>query len=161
VNAVTRRARPRTPASALSSAGVPDLFADFGREQLAVALETSGAVLRGFEAARAIQQRAAADAAARHRHAAHDLRASGTTGDALSIPFALWQADIAAATQLWQALFGAALEAQTEALACACAHVFDSESGVEAAALVDAVDRWPVAPASRSSRKPRSRRAAA
>jgi hypothetical protein len=156
VNAPSQRA----PASALSSAGVPDLFSDFGREQLAVAIETSGAVLRGFEAARAIQQRAAADAAARHRAAARDLRTAGATADALSIPFALWQADLAAATQLWQALFGAALEAQTEALGCACAHVFDSESAVEAAALVDAVDRSPVAPASPSVRKHRARRAA-
>jgi hypothetical protein len=160
VNTAPSRGRAQTPASALSSGAVPGLFADFGREQLAVAMETSGAVLRGFEAARAIQQRAAADAAARHRAAARELRAAGMSADALSIPFALWQADLAAATQLWQALFGAALEAQTEALGCACSHVFDSESAVEAAALVDAVDRWPAAPASPSVPKPRSRRAA-
>lgn len=160
MNAASSRSRLQTPGSALSSAGAPDLFAEFGREQLAVAMETSCAVLRGFEAARAIQQRAAADAAARHRAAAHDLRAAGATADALSIPFALWQADMAAATQLWQALFGAALEAQTEALGCACSHVFDSESAVEAAALVDAVERLPVAPVSRPRRQRRSRRAA-
>lgn len=160
MNTVASRRRPRTPASVLSPGAMPDPFSDFGREQLAVAMETSGAVLRGFEAARAIQQRAAADAAARHRAAAHDLRAAGMSADALSIPFSLWQADLAAATQLWQALFGAALEAQTEALGCACSHVFDSESAVEAAALVDAAERLPVAPLARAARQRRSRRAA-
>lgn len=147
--------------SGLPAAPVPDLFADVGREQLAVAMETSSAVLRGFEAARAIQHRAAADAAVRHRAAAHELRAAGMSAGALSIPFALWQADLAAAHQMWQSLFGAALEAQTEVLGCACAHVFDSESAVEAAALVDAVDHLPVAPRSPSRRRPRSRRAKA
>lgn len=137
------RRRPHTVATSQAAGSAPAFVTDFGREQLAVAMETSGAVLRGFEAARAIQQRTAQDAAARHRAAAGELRSAATPQELVAIPFALWQADFAAAGRSWQALVGAALEAQTEVLGCACSHVFDSESALEATSLVDAVERLP------------------
>jgi hypothetical protein len=144
VTATAARAR-RAAAKAQPAGGASDPMADFGREQAAIAMETSGAVWRGFEAARAIQQRTAQEASARHRAAAHDLRAAATPTELFSIPFALWQADLDAASRSWQALIGAAFEAQVEILGCACSHLFDSESAIEAASLVDAVDKLPAA----------------
>jgi hypothetical protein len=143
MTAAPPRRRPQVPVVPQAADSAPGLVSDFGREQLAIAMETSSAVLRGFEAARAIQQRAAQDASARHRAAAGELRSAATPQELLAIPFALWQADLDAAGRSWQALIGAALEAQTEILGCACSHVFDSESALETASLVDAVDRWP------------------
>jgi hypothetical protein len=146
VTATAARARRAPPAAKAPPAGsASDPISDFGREQAAIAMETSGAVWRGFEAARAIQQRTAQEASARHRTAAHDLRAAATPTELFSIPVALWQADLDAVSRSWQALVGAAFEAQVEILGCACSHLFDSGSAIEAASLVDAVDKLPAA----------------
>jgi hypothetical protein len=117
-----------------------ELMADFGREQLAVTMEASGALLRGVQAMRAIQQQAAQAASARHSSAARDLRGMSGAADLFTVPVDLWQGDLAAATRYWQELAAAALEMQTEIIGSACAHVFDTQTALETASAVHALE---------------------
>jgi hypothetical protein len=132
--------------------GAPiDAFADCGREQLAVAFDASCAVLRGIEAMRAIQQRTAQEAAARHESAALQLRDAAASGDLMSVPLGLWQADLQAANHYWQELAAAALETQTEVMASAL-HLFNADTALQGVSAVEALEAipglrnmWPVA----------------
>jgi hypothetical protein len=120
-----------------------DLVADFGREQLALAMDASGALLRNVQAIRTIQQQAAHEASMRHRSAARDLRARCDAVDLFAVPVALLQGELAAATRYWQDLAAAALEAQTEIVGSACAHLFDAQTVLESAAAVDSLEKTP------------------
>lgn len=106
-------------------------------------MEASGALSRGLEAMRAIQQRTAQETAARHRAAARRLREAAGAGDWMALPWTIWQDDLAGAARCWHELAGAALEAQTEVLGCACGHVFDSESALHGAAAMEALEAFP------------------
>jgi hypothetical protein len=138
-----RRRRPRHAATPHAGTGAPAVLGEFGREQFATVMDTSCAIFRGLEALRTIQQRTASETAARHRAAAHELRAAAAPGDLFAIARAVWQADLDAANGAWQALIGAALEAQTEILGCACSNVFDSETALEAASAIETLDALP------------------
>jgi Phasin protein len=146
-------------AAAAPTAAVPpvmratalDAVADGGREQLAVAFDASCAMLRGFEAMRAIQQRTAQEAAARHEAAARQLRDAAASGDLMSIPLGLWQGDLQGASRYWQELAAAALEAQTEVMASAL-HLFNADTAMQGVSAVEALEAipglramWPVA----------------
>jgi hypothetical protein len=134
------RGRRREAAAAPSDPTPLDLMADFSREQFAAAIDASGALFRGVEAMRAIQQQAAQAASARHRSAARDVRATSGAADLFAIPVSLLQGDLAAATRYWQELAAVALEIQTEIIGSACAHVFDAQTALETASAVDALE---------------------
>lgn len=61
----------------------------------------------------------------------------------MALPWTVWQDDLASAMRYWQDVAGAALEAQTEVLGCACGHVFDSESALHGAAALEALEAIP------------------
>lgn len=113
-----------------------NMFADFGRQQMALANEGAGALFRGFEAIRKIQQQTAHQAGARHEAAAEKLKESCSPNDVLAIQSELLRFDIEAATRYWQQLGAAAMEMQTEMLGCAT-HLADAESLLEAASALD------------------------
>lgn len=119
-----------------------DFLADFGREQLALVMDASCAMFRGFEAMRTIQQQAAHQASARHEAAAHKLRAPCAPADLMAIPFGLLQDDLQNATRYWQELAATALETQTEMMGCT-SHLFNADTALEAASAVEAFDAIP------------------
>ncbi|MHB1121881.1 MAG: phasin family protein [Ramlibacter sp.] len=143
----TRSPGRRAPAAAAPEAPpgniMVDLLADCGREQFAMCMEASGALSRGLEAMRAIQQRTAQETATRHRAAARRLRDAAGAGNWMALPWTIWQDDLASAARYWQELAAAALEAQTEVLGCACGHVFDSESALHGVAALEALEAIP------------------
>lgn len=120
-----------------------DLLADCGREQFAMCMEASGALSRGLDAMRAIQQRTAQETAERHQAAALRLRDAAGAGGWTALPWTIWQDDLAGAARYWQELAAAALEAQTEVLGCACGHMFDSESALHGAAALEVLETIP------------------
>ena len=136
----TRRAAQRAPAAA-SPAGF-DFLADFQREQLAMMMEASSAMLRGFEAMRTIQQQTARQSSARHQAAARQLREASAPVDLMTIPFGLLQDDLQSAARYWEEIAGAALEAQTEVMGCAT-HLFNADTVLESASAVEALDAVP------------------
>ena len=140
-----RRRRPPAAPAAAAPAGNPmlDVMADFGREQFAMCLDASGALLRGFEAVRAIGQRTAQETSARHQAAASRWQHAAGAGEWMALPWSIWQDDLAGATRYWQELAAAGLEAQTELLGCACGHVVDSESVLRGAAAMEALEALP------------------
>lgn len=133
--------RRRAPAAA----GNPmvDVMADVSREQFAMCLDASGALLRGFEAMRAIGQRTAQETSARHQAAARRWQHAAGAGQWMALPWSMWQDDLAGATRYWQELAAAALDAQTELLGCAYGHVFDSETVLRGAAAMEALEALP------------------
>lgn len=136
-----RRAVEANSAAATPEAVLPTLAADYAREQFAMAMEASAAFFGGLDAMRRIQQRAAQLTSARHRDAAKALRHTATPSDLMVLPFELWRSDCEAAAGCWQELAGAALEAQTQALGAAIAHVADSETALAAVAAVDTIEK--------------------
>lgn len=138
-----RRVRPAAAVTTAAPAGPVEPLADIGREQVAMAMDASCAMFRGFEAMRAIQQQAAQQAAARHADAARKLRESATGAEWLAVPVELWQADLQSAGRYWQDLAGTVLETQTEMLECAW-HLFDAEGALQGVSAVEALERVPV-----------------
>jgi len=137
------RGRRAAAAPAPARATALDAFGDGGREQLAVAVDASCAMLRGFEAMRAIQQRTAQEAAARHEAAARRLRDAVAAGDLWSVPLGLLQGDLQSASRYWQELAAAALEAQTEVFGCTL-HLFDADTALQSVSAVEALETVPV-----------------
>lgn len=164
MSAPPRSARPGEGEGdgAAPQAVLPTLVADYAREQFAMAMEASAAFFDGLDAMRRIQLRAAQLTSARHRDAAKALRHPTAPSDLIFVPFELWRTDCEAAARCWQDLAGAALEAQTEALSAAFAHVADSETALAAVAAVDTIEKTvpgaglfmpPVAAARRRARR--------
>jgi len=120
-----------------------DVLADCSREQLAMCMEASGALARGFEALRAIGQRTAQETATRHQAAARRLREASAAGDVMAMPWTVWQDDATGAVRYWQELAAAALETQTRLLGSAFGHTFDSESALQGAAALEALETLP------------------
>lgn len=117
-------------------------WADTGRQQAAVATECAVAMFRGFEAIRKVQEDAARQAATRHERAAQRLLTPCQPTEVFEIQADLLQFDLEAGTRYWQQLSAAALEMQTQMLAC-CTQLVDSASVLEAVSSLDAVsDRW-------------------
>lgn len=140
-----RRGAPAAsaPTPALAGNTLLDLMTDSGREQVALCMDAWAAMFRGFEAMRAIGQRAAQETSARHQAAAHRLGHRAGASELLALPWTIWQDDLAGATRYWQEVAAAALEAQTEVLGCACSHVFDSESALHGVAAMEALEAFP------------------
>ncbi len=135
------RAAARSPAPAPAGNTMLNVAADCASEQIAMCLDAWRALLRGCESMREIQQRTARETAVRHEAAARRWHDAAVAGQWLALPWTAWQDDLAGATRYWQELAGAALEAQTEMLGCACGHVFDSESALGGAAAVETLER--------------------
>lgn len=131
-------------AAALTPAPVraTEPLAECGREQVAMVMDASCALLRGFEAVRAIQQQAAQQAAGRHAQAAGRLRSATGAAELMAIPFELWQADLQGAARSWQELADAALETQAEVMECAW-HLFDAESALQDMSAMEALESIP------------------
>lgn len=127
-----------------AAGGVPgfDFLADFGREQLAVMMDASSAMFRGFEAMRDIQQEAAQQASARHETAAKQLRKAAAPAELMTIPFGLLQDDLQSATRYWQDIAAAALETQTEIMGYT-GHLIDTDAALETVSAVEALDAIP------------------
>lgn len=119
-----------------------DFLADFGREQLAMMMDASAAMFRGFETMRGIQQQAAQQASARHESAANRMRGICAPNDLMTIPFGLLQEDLQSATHYWQELAAAALETQTEIMGCA-GHLMNTDAALETASAVEALEAIP------------------
>lgn len=134
----------RRPVAAVGQGKVSgfDFLADFGREQLAMMMDASAAMFRGFEAMRDIQQQAAQQASARHKTAASRMHATYAPNDLMTIPFGLLQEDLQSATRYWQELAAAALETQTEIMGCA-SHLMNADAVLESASAIEALEAVP------------------
>lgn len=107
-------------------------FADLSRQQAAVAAETFAVLHRGFDAMRQIQQDAAQAATGRHAGALQALRQPCQPERLLALQSDLLRQDFEAAARVWQQLADAALETNTELLACTL-HLVDTEDVFAAA----------------------------
>ena len=111
----TRQSRTATKPQAAATQFAPwNMFADFSRQQATVAAEATGAMVRGFEAMGKIQRQAPKSPAD-------------------------WQG----AARYWRDMAAAALEMQVEMMGCAT-HLVDSETALEAASAVEALDAFPL-----------------
>ena len=137
-----RNARRPVAAAAPGKVSGFDFLADFGRDQLAMVMDASAAMYRGFEAMRGIQQQAAQEASARHETAAGKLRVACGPADLMAIPLGLLQEDLQSATRYWQELAAAALETQTELMCCA-GHLINTDAALETASAVETLDAIP------------------
>ncbi|HWI81114.1 phasin family protein [Ramlibacter sp.] len=136
MNTPARAGRRTLAARSPSRIGAADLPADLGREQVALALEASSALWRGFETMRAVQQRAVHESSQRHQAAARQLGRTANASELMIIPFTLLQQDLQGASRCWQDLAAAALETQTEMIECALAHAVEADQAIEAVAAV-------------------------
>ncbi len=135
------RAAPARPPEANPFPAL-DILADLGRQQMSVAADASCALLRGFEAMRQIQQKAAHDASVRHEAVSEQLHKGCAPADLMSIQASLLQGDWQEASKYWQELAATALEMQVEMMSCA-SHLVDSETAVESVSAVEAFDAIP------------------
>ncbi|MDB5941293.1 MAG: hypothetical protein JWQ13_859 [Ramlibacter sp.] len=113
---------------------------DGGRQQMAVATESAGAMLRGFEAMRKINDRALQGALARYTAAAG--AAPRQPLDLFTMPSDFVRGEIEGATSYLQELSAAALEMQAELLGCS-SHLVDSDALLQAASAVNSLPRMP------------------
>jgi hypothetical protein len=119
-----------------------NFLSDLGRQQMSVCTEASSAMIRGFDAMRKLQEQAAHDATERHAAVARKLQGASQPLELMTIQAASMRDDLESATQYWQQLAATTLEMQTEVMGCA-SHLLDSESALEAASAVEALDMIP------------------
>lgn len=117
------------------------LAADLGRQQMLVTTESAGAMARGFEAMRKVQEQAGQRAMARHAAALGKLQQAKDPMQFLAAQSEMFGLGAQEAAVYWQELAGAALEMQTEMLGC-CTHLVDSESMLHASAAMNEVPDW-------------------
>ena len=129
--------RMLVPAAATSLAAAQpwNMFAEFGRQQVALATEGAAVLFQGFEAMRKIQEQAAHQVCMLHETAAEKLKKAGEPEELLKIQSELLRFDVEATSGCWQQLAAAALEMQAEMLGCA-AHLADAQTVLEAASAV-------------------------
>ncbi|MBC5763936.1 phasin family protein [Ramlibacter albus] len=114
------------------AAGGFETFAEFPRQQAAVACEAACAVFRGFEAIRKVQEQAAHQAQVRHAAAAEKLRRPVKPAELFALQADLARFDMEAALRYWQSLAAAAVEMQTDVAGC-CTHLVDAGKVLETA----------------------------
>ena len=105
-----------------------NFLADIGRQQLAVATESTSAMYHGFENLRRIQQETAHQASVRHGEAAEKLFGPCQSSDVLSIQAELLRGDLQSAGQYWQQLMAGTMQMQSEMVA-SMSRMLDSEKG--------------------------------
>lgn len=120
----------RSPARQASGneSGFLKFLTELGRQQLAVASESSSALYRGGEALRKVQQESAHEASIRHAEAAHKLFGPCQLTELLSIQTELLRANIQSATNYWQQLAVVALQTQREMM-LSTSHLLENSSG--------------------------------
>lgn len=140
----TRQQRARQPVTPAPEPGAGSfaLVTDFGREQMAMAMDASCVMFRGFEAMRGIQQEAARQAYARHEAAARELRTPSVPADVMGLAFGVLQADLISANGYWQSLAAAALETQSRMMNCSWQQ-FDAQAALEGVSTTDALGFMP------------------
>lgn len=104
-------------------------LADSGRQQLAMVTEGACAIFRSSEVMRKVQQETAHQALEHYAAAAKKLHGSCQPADLLAIQSELLRFDLQEASQYWQQLMTAMLQAQTEMLATTTNQIFHSEAG--------------------------------
>ncbi|CAN5505033.1 hypothetical protein BH10PSE16_BH10PSE16_40280 [soil metagenome] len=104
----------------------PNLFADLGRHQLALAVEGTGALCRSGEALRKIQQEAAHEASVFHENTAKKLFAPCQLADLAAIQSELMRFSLQSAGKYWQQIAMQAMQTQVEIMS-SVSHVLESE----------------------------------
>jgi len=105
--------KPRTqPEPGILSA--PALTGDLPRQQLAAGAQGACAVLRGFEAIREIQMKAAHQALTKHEAFAGKLLTPREPADLMALQAEMVRQDLRDATVYWQELSAAALDMQRQ-----------------------------------------------
>jgi hypothetical protein len=135
-NTTSRRLETQTDSEntdAITQAPVQKLapwsfLTELGRQQMAVATESTSAIFRGNEALRKIQHETAHEASVRHAEAAQKLFSPCQPGDLLSIQSELLRTDMQSANHYWQQLAAAAMQTQREMMT-SMTHLLDSDSG--------------------------------
>lgn len=96
-----------------------NMLADLPRRQMALAAQSTSAVLRASEALRKVQQQAAHRVLAQHDEVAQRLRGPCDFNELLSIQSELLRFNMQAAAEYWQQVTTAALKAQSEMVSSA------------------------------------------
>ncbi|MBK5206165.1 MAG: phasin family protein [Polaromonas sp.] len=105
-----------------------NFLADLSRQQLGFVTESACAMFRGSEAVRKIQQQAAHQASEHYAAVAQKLHGACQPTDLLAIQSELLSLNLQEASQYWQKLMTAALQAQTEMMSTT-SHMLNSEAG--------------------------------
>ena len=92
----------------------PNIFAEFGRHQLALAVEGTSALYRGSEALRKIQQDAAHAASAFHEKTAQKLLTPCQPSELMAIQSELMRFSLQGAGKYWQQIVAQAMQTQVE-----------------------------------------------
>jgi hypothetical protein len=147
-------AKTSRPAPAQEGAGADraplNLLTDLGRRQFSLATESMGALLRGSEAMRKIQQQTAHQASLHQEAAAQKLHEPCEPADLLAIQSDLLRLNLQGATQYWQQLTANALKTQVEMMGCA-SRLLDAESGN---GIKPVLETWQAAMASPATQVP-------
>ena len=113
------------------------LLTELGRQQLALATESIGAMYRAREVVRAVQQQAAHEASVRHAETARKLCAPCAPADILALQSELLRGNIQSAGQYWRQLSDVAMQTQFEMMA-SMSHLLDGEAGAGVKSVLQA-----------------------
>lgn len=122
-NSSTSSVRP----DSANDPGIWNFMTELGRQQLAVATESTSAMYRGREALRKVQQDTAHEASVRHAEAANKLFSPCQVADLLAIQTDLMRSNVLSLSNYWQQLAVVALQTQREMM-LSMSHLLDSES---------------------------------
>ncbi|OGB06131.1 MAG: hypothetical protein A3E79_07260 [Burkholderiales bacterium RIFCSPHIGHO2_12_FULL_61_11] len=124
----TPRPSQNLEAPANSPAQWNSLGSNLSRQQLGFVTESACAIFRSSEAMRKVQQEAAHQALEHYAAAARKLHGACQPADLLAIQSELLSFDLQEASQYWQKLMAAALQAQTE-MVSTTSNMLNSEAG--------------------------------
>ena len=113
MNTKTKEASARREVSD-SEKALPNIFADFGRHQLALAVEGTSALCRSSEALRKIQQEAAHEASVFHEETAQKLFTPCQPAELIAIQSELMRFCLQSSGKYWQQLVAQAMQTQVE-----------------------------------------------
>jgi hypothetical protein len=116
----TRNPRATTAEEQQNAVLAPlNMLADLPRRQMALAAQSTSAVLRASESLRKVQQQAAHRALLQHEEVAERLRGPCDFNELLSIQAELLRFNMQTAAEYWQQVMTAALKAQSEVVSSA------------------------------------------
>ncbi len=115
---------------------------DLGRQQFAMATECSSVLYRNSENVRKIQQDIAHEASLRHADAAKKLFTPRDLSEVMPIQSELLRGDLQSASQYWQQLTSATLQAQREMMD-SMNRMLDSDKGGGVKSALDAMQAVP------------------
>jgi hypothetical protein len=109
-----------------SEKSFPNIFADLGRHQLALAVEGASALCRGSEALRKIQQEAAHEASAFYEDVAKKLFTPCQPAELMAIQSELLGFSLQSAGKYWQKIAAQAMQVEVEVMK-SVSHVLETE----------------------------------